>query len=128
MNRPCYGIIKVLDVKLLVPLFTRSMPIVNQSFIFLSFQVLDEFKNYSFPADIWSLGALISFFCNGEHLFCHPGVIQLWSKTNVLPDHYSKDLKNLVASMLDPYPKNRPSAGNIDEETLKNDRQKVKIL
>ena len=95
--------------------------------IFVFFQVLDEFKNYSFPADIWSLGALISFYCNGKHLFCHPGVIQGWSKKNVLPDHYSKDLKDLVASMLDPYPKNRPSAKNIEEETNKDNRRKDDI-
>ena len=29
MNRSCYGINKVLDEKPLVPLFTRSMPIVQ---------------------------------------------------------------------------------------------------
>jgi len=32
-------------------------------------EVLRVFQSYSFPADIWSLGALISFICNGKHLF-----------------------------------------------------------
>ena len=31
----------------------------------------------------------------------------VWTKKNVLPEHYSKDLKDLVASMLDPDPKSR---------------------
>ncbi len=32
-------------------------------------EVLRDFESYSFPADIWSLGALISFICNEKHLF-----------------------------------------------------------
>jgi serine/threonine protein kinase len=46
-------------------------------------EVLREFESYSFPADIWSLGALISFMCNRQHLFMSESAImdfdiQVW--------------------------------------------------
>ena len=83
---------------------------------FLLFKALAEFRKYSFPADIWSLGALIAFRCNAKHLFWCEQDIHAWTKRNVLPDHFTKNLKDLVASMLDPSPRNRPSADDILKE------------
>jgi serine/threonine protein kinase len=96
-------------------------------FLIFHFQVRDDFQKYSFPADIWSLGAVIAFFCNAKHLFTSPKEVKGWTKKNPLPDHYSQDLKDLVARLLDPVSSGRPSAAEILSETLKNNRQKREL-
>jgi hypothetical protein len=50
-----------------------------------------------------------------------------WTKKNPLPGHYSQDLKDLVARLLDPVSSGRPSAAEIWSETGKNNRQKREI-
>jgi serine/threonine protein kinase len=95
--------------------------------LIFNFQVLRVFENYSFPADIWSLGALIAFFCNAKHLFTSVEEVFGWTKKNPLPGHYSQDLKDLVARLLDPASSGRPMAAEIWSETKKNNRQKLEI-
>jgi NIMA (never in mitosis gene a)-related kinase len=97
------------------------------TFFILHFQVLREFQNYSFPADIWSLGAVIAFYCNAKHLFTSVKEVFEWTKKNPLPDHYSQDLKDLVARLLDPVSSGRPLAAEILSETNKNNRQKREL-
>jgi hypothetical protein len=50
-----------------------------------------------------------------------------WTKKNPLPAHYSQDLKDLVARLLDPVSSGRPSTAEILNETLKNNRMKLEI-
>ena len=90
---------------------------------FLKFQAVSEFREYSFPADIWSLGALISFRSTAKHLFYYTEEILAWTMKSVLPDDYSIDLKDLVAGMLDPKSKKRPTGRTILKETRKYYRQ-----
>jgi serine/threonine protein kinase len=87
-------------------------------------EVLNEFQSYSFPADIWSFGALISFMCNRTHLFWSHDSVFEWRLEDPLPGKFSRELKNLVTKMLNPNPKFRPSADYISKETQKDDRQK----
>jgi serine/threonine protein kinase len=90
-------------------------------------QVLIQFESYSFPADIWSMGALISFYCNTKHLFNSPAEVLQWSMKSPLPVHYSDPLRDLVAKMLDPLPAGRPTAEEIYDETNKENRQKIEL-
>ena len=48
MNRSCYGINKVLDVKPLVSLLTRSMPIVKSIIFFDLAHAIMNFKSSLF--------------------------------------------------------------------------------
>ena len=78
----------------------------------------EVYKNKTFDksADIWSLGATISFVCNRGHLFNTKDDIMSWSG-NDLPlynlSKYSADLHFLVMAMLNPDPKRRPTAETI---------------
>ena len=91
-------------------------------------EVLQEFQSYSFPADIWSFGALISFMCNnGEHLFTSTSSVFDWGLQNPLYGEFSSELKGLVTQMLNPNPKRRPSADDIWNETGKDDRTKENL-
>jgi serine/threonine protein kinase len=67
---------------------------------------------------------LISFYCNGDHLFSNLPQVFKWTKKTPLPDHYSPELKDLVSRMLDPDEKGRPSADEVEKETYKDDRQR----
>ena len=83
-------------------------------------------ERYSTPADMWSLGAVMSFYCNKEHLFTSFPSIVKWKggKSSLDSGKYSLDLRQLVADLLSPDPKNRPTAKNVHEETYKNNRQR----
>ena len=81
--------------------------------IYMAPEVLEP-RNYSFSADIWSLGAVITFVCNRQHLFTNWSKIQNWTKQATIPsDRYSVGLVNLLASMLDPEKGQRPTAAQI---------------
>ena len=79
-------------------------------------EVWDEYRSYSFAADIWSLGCVMAFLCNrSKHLFLKMREIHNW---NGLPagrirGGYSDELINLIKRMLDPDPKSRPSAKEV---------------
>jgi len=75
---------------------------------------VDDFRNYSFSADIWSLGAVMTFVCNRRHLFTSWHMIQTWRKqATIRRDMYSVGLVDLLASMLDPVKGERPTAAEI---------------
>jgi hypothetical protein len=68
------------------------------------------------------MGALISFYCNAKHLFNSPGQVLQWEMKTPLPVHYSDQLRDLVAKMLDPLPAGRPTAEECYKETTKENR------
>ena len=74
------------------------------------------------PADIWSLGAIISYITNNaQHLFYNSSEVLNWTgDESPVRWSYSRDLKELVLSMLNPDKDSRPSAGSID---ISQDRQ-----
>jgi len=86
-------------------------------------------KPYSSPADMWSLGAIISFYCNREHLFRDTSSVLEWeggmSESTLDRDQYSAKLRGIVASLLLPIAKRRPTAAMVLEETKKGDRQRL---
>jgi serine/threonine protein kinase len=104
--------------------FLKYIPFVIGTPTYMAPEVLNEFQSYSFPADIWSFGALISFMCNGTHLFWSHDSVFEWRLTDPLPGMFSRELKDLVTQMLNPNPKFRPSADYVWNETVKDDRQR----
>ena len=91
--------------------------------MFYFFQVLQNFEAYAFTADIWSFGAVVHFFINCQHLFLSKDQVERWNKKTPIDDPYSYELKDLVAKMLDPDARGRPTAKEILVETGKNNRQ-----
>lgn len=82
-------------------------------------------NKYTFSADMWSLGAVISFYCNGVDLFSNYAMVLGWQgEASGLPSHYSLDLRRLNARLLDPNPKKRPTAAEVRGECT-NERKEV---
>ena len=87
-------------------------------------EVIQRFQDYSFPADIWSLGAVISFYCNSNHLFADKWRVVSWTKRPTIPEsRYSRALVEMVAGMNDPNSRMRPNAETIVRECGKGGRQ-----
>ena len=87
------------------------------------FQVLQNVEAYAFTADIWSFGAVVYFFISCQHLFSSKDQVEKWNKKTPIGNPYSYELKDLVAKMLDPDARGRPTAKEILVETGKNNRQ-----
>jgi len=83
-------------------------------------------ERYTTSADIWSLGAFVSFHANrGKHLFAteHSAIRRRTGDYTLDPSKYSEDLIQLVDDMLDPHPSSRPTAAQVVEEARKGNRQ-----
>jgi serine/threonine protein kinase len=88
-------------------------------------EVCKRFQDYSFPADIWSLGAVMSYYCKGEHLFENTVMVKNWRRgPTIPPGRYTQAIIGIAASMNDPNTKMRPSAKTIVEECGRPGRQK----
>ena len=87
------------------------------TYCYMAPEVLNK-QPYAFSADIWSLGAVLSFLCNNNrHLFAsNDQVKQLMEIIDPLPDHYSSDLQGLVTKMLNVNTLGRPGASMIYRE------------
>lgn len=72
---------------------------------------------YTSSADLWSLGAVISFVCNnGVHWFKDRQETISWQcGQNPVPGFYSITLSQQVSNLLHPEYKMRPSAKSIVE-------------
>ena len=89
-------------------------------------EVWKYYTSYSFGADLWSLGCVLVFRCNnGRHLFNTGEDVVRWRgvrRGTVAPSHhttgpsYSSRLVGMVARLLNPNPKLRPSAEDVVAE------------
>ena len=83
---------------------------------YLAPEIIDG-KNYSFEADIWSLGVTFYELMTFEKPFKgnFPAVFLKITKDEVEPinDYYSKEFRNLTYSMLNKDPSKRPTAKEI---------------
>ena len=72
-------------------------------------------EDYTFSADMWSLGAVMSFVCNnGEHLFKDKYDVMRWlGDEDPLPGHFKSTLRNVVNMLLQPNYEERPSAAEV---------------
>ena len=123
-----FGIAKLLDRYAAGRYYAASM---GGTIIYMSPEVLRNCVTapelYSSPADMWSLGTVISEFCNnGKGLFKSEQDVYNWpGGRSSLPGHYSIGLKQMVADLLNPNPKSRPTAQKVRQETKLNDRQET---
>ena len=78
---------------------------------------------------MWSLGAVISFRCNRDHLFTSTSSVFRWKggKSSLRADQYGSHLRQLVTGLLSPTARERPSASEVLQETYKYNRQRTDL-
>jgi len=84
---------------------------------------LFKYKPYSYKSDIWALGCVLYEICNLKHAFTAQslnGLAVKILKGNYMPisTMYSKNLRNLIMSMLNINPKKRPTINEILEKPI----------
>ena len=96
--------------------------------VYMSPEALDNDQRYGKSSDIWSLGAVISFVCNGSHLFHRFQEVLSWpgGKSTLDRGKYSIELRQLVADMLCPEATSRPRAGQVLTEAQKGEKLNAK--
>ena len=106
-----FGIAKLVDHLTEVNHYTNTYA---GTYCYMAPEVLKR-QSYTFSADIWSLGAVLSFVCNNNsHLFNNNDQVkQLTVMMNPLPSSYSFRLRDLVTKMLNVNHHERPSVGTI---------------
>ena len=89
-------------------------------YCYMAPEVLED-KEYTFSADMFSFGALISFVCNkGNHLFRSTDEIFNWQGTEApVSLIYTSDLRDIVSDLLRPNYRNRPSADEVCHIAIK---------
>ena len=72
-------------------------------------------EEYTFSADMWSLGALISFWFNGKHLFKNVDEVLEWEgNSSTLSRNFSKGgTRTAVAKLLHPDYHRRPDVDDV---------------
>jgi len=87
--------------------------------VYMGPEVLMDFETYSASSDVWSLGLVIAFRmregehvfnCNDDVLYYEPGMSSDMIFTDDCYDNYSPELIQLVFSMIETNPRNRPTA------------------
>ena len=109
-----FGISKLLNKQHYGQFYTRSC---IGTAIYMSPEAVDSFQGsrYSYPSDIWSLGAVISFYCNEGHLFRSVHAVKSWpgGKSSLDRGKYSLNLRQMTADMMNPLDTMRPTAAKI---------------
>ena len=80
---------------------------------------------YSTSADLWSLGAVISFRCNRQHLFTSLRSVERWTggRSSLDRRRYGLSLRRLLRHLLCPVAALRPSAQEVLQECRRDSRQ-----
>lgn len=85
--------------------------------LYMAPEVLKE-EEHAFSADMWSLGAVTSFVCNGgKHLFrSNYDITQSEVMIDRLSDHFSLGLRKMIVKLLCVNSKERPIAFEIQKK------------
>ena len=91
--------------------------------LYMAPECFKQNKKYSYKSDIWSLGCCIYEMCNLKHAFegqFFPAVSIKISEGKRLPLNkiYSIELRNIIDSMLNLNPRNRPTIASLIEKTF----------
>ena len=73
---------------------------------------------------MWSLGAVMSFYCNDRHLFGDCPSVEKWvgGRSTIDRCKYSIDIRQLIADLLCPTANGRPTATKVVQDCLKDGR------
>ena len=84
------------------------------SYCYMAPEVLER-REYTFSADMFSLGALFSFVCNnGKHLFNSFGeILRLQGTVDPVPSGFTNNLRSIVSQLLERDYRHRPSAAEV---------------
>ena len=124
------GLIKLGDfgvAKCLANTVEKAKTIIGTPY-YLSPEIVQN-KPYSFKSDIWSLGILLYEMCALKMPFDASNLASLSLKIvkgtyNPLPNSYTKDLRTLIASMLNTEMNKRPSINEILRQSIIKSRVK----
>ena len=89
---------------------------LNELFVLFTFQ---HGERYTSSADMWALGACLSFIAKHKHKFNSEYEVRKWDGSyHVLNQRlYSNELVELTDELLSPDPDNRPSAQDCFDES-----------
>lgn len=115
-----FGVAKLLNEKDQMRLYTNSFTQCG-TVIYMAPEVLNG-RPFTFSADQWSLGAIMSFYCNaGSHLFTKIKHVFKWNGCKCpIPSYYSESLKTIIMSLMSPDPRSRPSATKVNLRCTKS--------
>jgi len=75
-------------------------------------------EEYTFSADMWAVGAIVSFWYNKTHLFRNVNQVLRWEGgKSTLSKEFQLDIRNLTASLLHPDRRSRPSAKDVNNQS-----------
>jgi MAP/microtubule affinity-regulating kinase len=87
------------------------------TFYYMAPEVLLNKESFGPPIDIWACGVLLYVLITGTFPFKGKTKQEVYSKmlnkTILLPSHLSSDVKDLISSIFDVDPENRPTAGQV---------------
>ena len=88
-------------------------------------RIIFQGHHYTTSADLWSLGAVISFRCNKQHLFTSFRSVERWTggRSSLDRRKYGLSLRRLLRHMLSPVAARRPSAQEVLQECRRDSRQ-----
>ena len=114
-----FGISKLLNKQHYGQFYARSC---IGTAIYMSPEALDSHlgNRYGFASDIWSLGAVISFFCNRRHVFQSVLAVRAWpgGRSSLDRSKYSLNLRQMTADMMHPLDTMRPTAEMIKAKSF----------
>merc|ERR1711971_1439036 len=87
----------------------------------MSPEVVKCYTCYSFPSDMWALGAVVAYVTSRRHLFVNRCQVVSWSGGRCpVPTCYSPQLATIVMELLSPHAAPRPTAVAVKIKALRH--------
>ena len=116
-----FGVCNILDSEARDYAYNVKLRVVKKE-CYLAPEALRNRNNVNTSVDIWSLGAIISYVANdAEHLFNSSSEVLDWTgEGSPVRTIYSRELRDLVLSALNPVETRRPTAVIISDISERN--------